>query len=415
MKNKISLVSAPILVVSVPILIPFSNFVQIVGLIGIGFFSWKMSSQIERSRIATDAGVRWLCLGFFILWLPMLLSLIDAELWRHGLVKALGQLRFVFAGFLVVYFLSAENLKRSMLLLIAVLLFWSFDAFYEVITNTDWLGRERYRNRVNGPFDRPKLGYFLSLLLLVPSVWLWMRNRWIGAMVFFCFSATVFVSGDRGGWLHLFWAITIPCSFALVLKPSRIFKISCLGAFLCLLMFWAYSSVDSVTKRMERSLTGISKGFDSFLVTEKAYSELSLVGINMFQHHPVNGVGFRGYRHLYNDYAEPDQMVKGSISKLTGQPQGYYHTHSNILLFAAEMGLVGLIAFVGMVLASLRILWISIRDEMFLAAAGWASWASLLFPLGFQRDLGSSEWGIFAWFIFGLAISLHKIELEWRA
>ena len=56
-------------------------------------------------------------------------SLVDAELWQHGLLKALGQLRFIFAAFLVVYFLTAENLKRSMLLLIAVLLFWSFDAF----------------------------------------------------------------------------------------------------------------------------------------------------------------------------------------------------------------------------------------------------------------------------------------------
>lgn len=415
LKSKTLSVFVPALVVSVPILIPFSNLVQIVGLIGIGFFGWKMSFETERSRIFKDTGMRWLCVGFLILWLPMLLSLVDAELWQHGLLKALGQLRFIFAAFLVVYFLTAENLKRSMLLLIAVLLFWSFDAFYEVITKSDWLGREQYPNRINGPFDRPKLGYFLSLLLLVPSVWLWMRNRWIGAITFFCLVATVFVSGDRGGWLHLFWAIVIPCFFAVIFRPSRIFKFTVLGALLLMQVFVAYSFVDSVKQRMDRSVNAITNGFDSFMTKERAYTELSTVGITMFEKHPVNGIGFRGYRHLYNDYAEPNQMVKGSVSKLTGKPQGYYHAHSNLLLFAAEMGSIGLISLFAVIGASLYCLWITIRDRMFLASAGWASWVSILFPLGFQRDIGSSEWGMFAWFIFGLAIALYKIELVSRA
>jgi O-antigen ligase len=81
---------------------------------------------------------------------------------------------------------------------------------------------------------------------------------------------------------------------------------------------------------------------DKQLINRALSSRLPIweTGVEMYLDNPVNGVGARGFRYAYNDYA-----ADGDIYVDKDRGIGAYHSHNLIIEIASETGTIGLIGF----------------------------------------------------------------------
>ena len=348
-----------------------------------------------------DKSVRVLMLLFLCLWLPQLVSLIGAvNLERSTKIVLLYPL-YLFCGIFIVRELARPgNLSRLSLALLCVVIFWCVDGLVQYASGANLLGYPYQDGMLSGMFY-PKLRLGIILAVLGPVALETSRtvNRdslypWL---LLIPFTVVVLLSGRRSAWLMLIIGLSAYLPLVVLSLSSRARYI--IAGTLCvavLLVGTVYFKSPDINRRIVL-LTGM---LGSEYQAERATSMRTPIwdtAYNMFQDNWLNGVGPRGFRYAYSNYADDDNYFVRQ-----GQ-EGQTHPHMVFLEIAVETGVIGLAGFILFYLTVLRYWW---RGRHSLITGAWtASLLAATFPLNAHLAFYGSYWSGFLWLLIACMLA----------
>lgn len=347
---------------------------------------------------------------FLCFWFPALFSLPDAVNLDKGLSTTLGMLRFYFAGVFIVNRVTSKADHRWIAYAAVIIVtFWALDGVVELVRGKDLFGLSSgsslYITGIYG--DNKRLGYalvaFLGITLAAVRgrLPLALQAAFLLLMLF-----VIFISGTRMAWLASVWFAVVVFA-VLWLSGFRLDKKWWIGGLAGLLLIGGFAmQTPSVQQKVSASLAV----FSSSSLDTASSGRISIwdTSVKMFTDNWLNGVGVRGFRYAYADYASGDDMfVHGEEQKL-----GAYHPHQIVLEMLTEMGLIGL---VGLLLACVMMFTLMkkmvghVESCSFLYLAGIVT---LLMPLNTHLSMYSSYWASLFWFLSAMTFAMLRTEQE---
>ena len=282
---------------------------------------------------------------FIATWLPILISLPDAVNQQRTLLVAIKFIRFYFAGLFILHTLANTMAQERFLRLCAwLLLFWLADAIIQSIIGKDLFGFEPTNSRINALFGERHLKFSLTLAFLTPLLWEYARRNWPAWSQISVFIATVYVilvGGARSGWIGI--SVVITAYLVLIWLrsgrfPARSFAVVCFGSLAIGLV--VFQTSDDFARRWNHTMASVTGQVDSGSNPVEHRYWIWKGAITMTKANPFNGVGARGFRYAYADYAGPDDPY------MQGQePTIPTNSHQMLLEISSETGLIGIIGF----------------------------------------------------------------------
>jgi len=278
---------------------------------------------------------------FLGLWLPMLISLTDAFVTFRSAQNVIPYLRFYFAGVYVLYEMlrGRRILELTEKAFFIIMLFWSLDGTLQFLTGRDIFGYPYAGGKfLTGPFYPDTTishvlagfsGMFFESLRRRsagrPWIWLFVLPLYI----------VIFAAGRRSVWFMLALNTLGFAAYHIVMaaRRRRIVAYLLSGTVLIAVVFGAmFATQKTVQQRVYKTL-----GLFSTNTTEidRALShrlDIWVVAWHMYEDHWINGIGPRGFRFAYQDYAG-----KNNYFYKTGQT----HPHMMMLEILAESGTIG--------------------------------------------------------------------------
>lgn len=393
-----------LLVFSQPFGVSFELFTLIMAVLGIR--SLVKNEQAFRH----SAEVKAYTTLFVCFWVPMLLSLPDAYMLKKGVVESVGMLRFYFAGIFVIHRLSSIKLHERIGHVIAcIVIFWVLDAWVQFVTGSDLFGINVYSaSRVTGLFgDDPILGWMLIVYIGICAVVVYQSvGKWGLFIAVPVLVATVFISGNRGAWVAIVW-IVLFLSIIAILWKVKVSKKAVLSSLLVIgVAITGLSTHDGLKSRLAHTFQGVgSADFESWDKATAYRLTLWNTAINMISDKWINGVGFKGFRYAYPDYAEPDdKYVQGSAE---GKPKtGAFHGHQIVIDAMAEMGVFGLLGLLAACwLVFWRYFWQVVKLRQLIPLGYYCGLVGVLFPINTHLSLYKAYWAQAFWLLAALFIA----------
>ena len=357
----------------------------------------------QRGKLMQMPAIRLFSLLALCIWIPMLLSFPDTYSVKKTGGTTLVFFRLYFTGLFVIWALQDEQRVRLLVKLLAGLAaFWVGDALFQAVAGHDLLGFARVPQRLNGVFGETDWTLGIALPILVPFLLLALRNKpllMIGA--FIASTVVIILAGSRGGLI----SYVVVCGLILLSEAHQraipIWKLGVTTALLASLGLFAVFQMPGAQARLDQTMLLFS---DDEVLIDRALSNrwtLWKTAANMIEAHPVNGVGVRGFRFAYPEYAQPgDTMV--NPDKKTGQITGAAYAHQIVLEVLSEAGIIGLIGLLIFYVALIRA-WLradgyakKVALPFALAALAW------LFPLNTHTAFYSSQWSQLIWLLLAL-------------
>ena len=357
----------------------------------------------EPRALINEPWLRALLLLFLCLWLPQLASLPDAVNPARAARVALSYPLYLFCGVFIVWQLGQPRaLARLSLAVLLIALFWCADALLQYAGGQNLLGYPRQPDGLTGMFHpRQRLGIVLAAL--VPIVLEVMRQRnnqkALSWLLLIPLAVVVFLSGRRSAWIMLLVGLSAYLPMVFISLSARA-RYTLVGAVcvVALLGSWVYLNSPDMHRRVA-SLPGI---FSSAYLADRATSQRTLIwemAWTVFRDNPINGVGPRGFRYVYQDgAAEPDQPSSRRLY------DGQTHPHLLWLEVAAETGVLGLVGYLLFCLLALRYWW---RGRSVTQVSAWtAALLSAAFPLNAHMALYGSYWSGYLWLLTACALAV---------
>ncbi len=353
-----------------------------------------------------------------LLWLlaayvaAALFSAVDATRPGKSWGTVASVLRYVPLGLYACFAIRRENKLYALYMAVAaVLALWCADAWLQAFTGWS-LGGHPEAERISGIFGADNLKLGPTLAVLSPFA-LWAAHRRWGRAGLLLASVLVLgpvlLAGSRSAWL-CYVLVLLGFGWREARSVWR-FSLWCAAAALLLVLAGgvAWNTSARFQDRMARTLLVLQGTDQSLDAALSGRVDIWHASVKMIAAHPVNGVGVRGFRYAYPNYAPADDhfVVSGEAC---GVGQGACHPHQLVLEILSGTGALGLL------------LW--------LLAAGWAwrAWrrvgevarvrafpASLalgvmLFPLNSHLAFYSAWWGLlFAWLLGLWCAALYVI------
>jgi O-antigen ligase len=391
--------AALLLVASFLILFPFRRFWEIpfalMALLGLLILAVQARSLWQRPE------VKIFTLIFAAFWVPMLISLLGAVNPERSLTSTLAFARLYPAGIFIMVTLAVPGASEKLLRICAwVLLAWVADALLQIATGTNILGYTAPGGRINGFFGslRPELGVYLpaiSPLLLVYARRFWPPILQIGLVV--ALTLVVFMAGSRNGWIMFALVLAGLAAWIIWQEKKPILQWLALAALLAIgSVVGAYSLSQPFADRVDVSLMAFRGDVESLNVASAQRVTIWQTAGRMLADQPINGIGARGFRYAYRDYADPEQ------DPFIQDPNelGATHPHLLILDIGAETGVIGLAGF-AFALAILIRTWRQSRLRLHLLPYALAMLA-VFFPLNTSYAIYASDWSAFCFWLTAL-------------
>lgn len=277
---------------------------------------------------------------FMALWLPQLFSLTDAVNPAHSAGTVLPYLRFLFMG---IYILSdqglAARLPQLQRAVFWIAVFWSVDAVFQYMSGANLLGYPYETGHITGMFY-PDNTITHVLAALSPLYFETLREysrrypaAWLLVLPLF---TVVLLGGRRAAWImlgisvcgYLFYLYRYTDSWAVSRNRIAVAALSCLMLFAALIL--------GTPTLQDRLVTTAGLFSLDYELTDQATARrlpIWMTAIEVIKDHPVNGIGPRGFRHVYREYSTPDNYF---------HEIGTTHPHQLVLEIAAETGLIGI-------------------------------------------------------------------------
>lgn len=322
-----------------------------------------------------------------------------------------GLLRYIPLGLYACFAIRRKARLDALYIAVAlVLAVWTVDAWLQALTGWS-IGGHAEAERISGIFGADNLKLGPTLAVLSPFA-LWAaraRWGWRGALLAFAsLLGPVLLAGSRAGWL-CFGLVALAFAWREAGSPRR-FALWCGGGavLLALAAGLAWRTSTRFDERMERTLavfSGNAQGLDEALTGRPAIWRASM---RMIAGHPINGVGVRGFRYAYPEYAPAnDHFV---VAEACGQGEGACHAHQIVLEILSETGAVGLAWWLLGVACAWRA-WRAVdaaaRTRAFPASVALGA---MLFPLNTHLAFYSAWWGLlFAWLLALWCAALYTL------
>ena len=148
---------------------------------------------------------------FLCLWLPLLISFIDAVNPARSARTLFPYLRFLFVGiYLIQEVRSSKTLNKINITVFCIVAFWCIDAVIQFLFKTDLFGYPSYvygqYHFINGMFNQTlTIGHICAAVspLYFDSVRIYSnKSKWLWLLLIPLF-VTILLSGRRGAWIML--------------------------------------------------------------------------------------------------------------------------------------------------------------------------------------------------------------------
>ena len=392
-------------------LLPFGGLynVPLLALCVLGLWSLVATPEVAFK----DHWLRRLLVVFLCIWLPMVIAGVDAvdpvESWRK-----IGS----FPVFLLVGVYTTLALRRMVdqrLVLygvLAICLFWSVDASWQFVHGFNLFGFPYHGWRVAGIFH-PDLTLGVVLATVSPFVLegirrLSRRSAWV-VLTLIPYIAAILLSGSRSSWIVLFlvlgtygWYLIRWCDEPRV-RARAILRVAAVAVLAFGVV--AYAAPQTVS-RMHGLLFERAASVAALLSgdVEKAdgaiHARLSAweTAGRVFRTHWFNGVGPRGFRDVYADYAPASDPYASRGEVLT-------FPHLVVLEIAAETGMVGLLGYLVALAVLVRMLLDMNRTQLALGFPYWLAIVVALFPLATHKAFYAHFMGALIWWTIAISFA----------
>ncbi|MGR9044363.1 MAG: O-antigen ligase family protein [Gammaproteobacteria bacterium] len=320
-------------------LLPVGRTVEIVAVLMAVFGLMLLVNPKTRAQ-AWSRPAKTFALLFALFWLPMVVSLIGAVNLSKTLSHDVEYLRFLFAGIFVLYSLREQRVRTiAITALIFVIGFWLIDSVIQRLFGTDLFGRVPFVNRITGPFRGLHMPIYLTLLLPLTFSHLKTHvSRYI-FWPFFVLSLLVFFwTGSRASWIAFSLGMVLYGIY--VLKNSNKKTYGLVVLFFISMLFvtaMTYHYDSTFKSRADKTLQLLDGNYESIDAASSHRLPIWQAGLRMFIDNPVNGIGAKGFRYVYHDYANEQDLFKNQLVT---------HPHLFVLEVIVETGSIGLIAMI---------------------------------------------------------------------
>lgn len=355
-------------------------------------------------------GVRLALALFLCYWLPAFISAFDAVEPGKTWPQIAAQLRFApFAIFATATLRSPAQWQWLLRASALLALVWMIDAWAQAFTGIS-LGGAMESDRLSGIFgaDNLKLGGVLAalspLVLAFAQQRLGLRGVFAAGLLL---AGVILLAGARAAWVVYALVLAGWCvkpfagsvKHSLALAFSLVLTGSALGVV-------AYRLSPEFAERMDRTLhlaNGNTRDVNHALAGRVPIWKTAAA---MAQANPVNGVGVRGFRYAYPQYAAPDDPWT--------EQGGAMHPHQLLLELASETGIVGLLAWL---MAAVLLARAFMRTGTASRAQAWPvvlALAAMCFPLNTHYAFYSSWWGLFFWWLLAVIVAVLHLRADDR-
>ena len=390
---------AAMLAASVPLTMPWEALNALTILIGAivgGVLLWRRRAQLPESDLRALAGIA-LCL-----LLPCLISAVDAHRAGTSWLWVATSIRYPLFAAALIMLGQRPGAVPVMLTAVAIpISLWLCDGLIQAVTGVSLAGAAD-ADRLSGIFgsDDLKLGPAMAIftpLLLVPLL----HRRGTLMAAFVGLLVVVLLAGARAGWIGMMVGIGALICFRWGNDRRRLLLILTSSAALVLaLSVLGYYASERFAERVDRTaqaFQGDSSGLDHALAGRLP---IFATAWHASLAHPFNGVGVRGFRYAYPDYASAEDPWINPNTQT-----GAAHPHYLWLEVSAEQGLVGVL---GLLIAH----WLLLKRwrhcppaSRRYALAPAVALLVLMFPINTHPALYSSFWSAVWWWLIGLMLA----------
>ena len=355
--------------------------------------AWQMiknPSAIYADRLTCSYVIVFLCL-----WIPMLLGFIDAVDTQHSFQTVFPYLRFLFAG---IYVLQSKERSRILTIVITasflITSLWSIDASIQYLFGRNLLGYPYQAGQITGMFyPKNTIAHLLAALspIYFETLRRYSKRRiWLWALAV-PLVVVILLSGRRAAWIMLILSIGGYTYYLYKMKETGL-KTKKILLLTGVAIIISSALVIATNKPLQRRIAVTAGIFSLDYETVDRATAWRLpiweTAIAVFQDNWINGIGPRGFRHVYTKYSREDDIWHES---------GTTHPHQLVLEVLAETGIIG---FVG-ILCFVFLLYRLFKN---LSAFGFVFPCALaifvvLFPVNTSMAFYGSYWSTVIWWL----------------
>jgi O-antigen ligase len=377
-----------LLFVAIIALLPFGRLSEIPILI---LASWGLIRLLlQFSDLTTSSWFKPFSLVFLLFLLLSTISSLDSLWPEKSWLVSLSSVRFYLIGIVILSQQNAHKVSpKIQQWLVILLMVWVIDALLQAVIGSNLLGFSSYPGRLTGIFDQNvKLGPVLALFLPLILIQSYQYKQWLRWLAVVLVLTVILLSGTRSAWLMalfvmvMFWWHHVKGRRFLLLA-----KVLVLGVLGMTTLYFVSGDFQQRIERSAKIFQGDSQALD-FALADRI--PIWQTAINMYQAHPINGVGARAFRKAYESHAEQDDTW---VSK---QGTGL-HAHHWVLELLAETGTIGMMLFIMLLIVAVN----HFKTKFQLNQVwpyGVALMAALL-PVVSLYSLFSSFWSICLWWL----------------
>ena len=345
---------------------------------------------------------RQLLLMFALLWLPMLVASFNAVAPDHTWRTVLPYLHLLPAAYFMMRACADVEVQRLVTVGAALLVaFVAFDAFVQLLWHRDLFGYPYDRNVLKGVFyPKQRLGLMLAVFapLYLDVVLRWCRSYPRLWLLLVPVAVVILVSLKRSAWIMLAAGLL---AYALLYGRlhARHWNRRRIMQGLALLVLAAALSLINPGMRARVVETSGLFSTDTQAIDVASGYRLTLwhTGARIFADHWLTGIGPRGFRHVYAEYAQADDFW---IKRIGG---GQTHPHQFLLEIAIECGVLGLVAFIAFYAQLLRLLR---RPTLGRVVPVWLLGAAVAWlPLNAHLAFYGAYWSSLAWLLLAVGLA----------
>jgi len=351
---------------------------------------------------------RFYCLLFFSIWIPMLIGFIDPVNLERCASTVWPYLRYFLGGAYVLIGLRGKNFRSQLeTVFFIIVTFWSLDALLQFLTGRDILGYPYVKGIYITGIFYPELTVSHVLAGFSALYFESLRRRsegrpwvWLLAIPLFM---VVFLAGRRSIWFMLGVNAFAYIGYRFYRAESRkqfLRRGILAGLALIAVLGALYVTQDSIQHRVHKTMGLFSTDIEQIDKATSRRVDAWRTAWRMYEDHWINGIGPRGFRYVYQEYADKDfNFYKTSVT----------HPHMVILEIMAESGTIGLLGY----LLFLYLLFSTARryaryDSCY---AGFIAVFAATVPINSHVAFYGSYWSsILWWIIIYLVVNMYEVE-----
>jgi O-antigen ligase len=324
----------------------------IIGFVSKALYNYPMGlmALIGLYRIVLSPRAIWndqiqktFIIAFMCLWVPVLISFPDAVNQTRTAHTLFPYLRFLFAGLFIIQELSRndDKLKFIVFSVFIIVIFWCIDASIQFFMGHNLLGFPYESGKgITGMFyPRNTISHICSILSAFCFLVVYQnmnKNKWLWLMLIPLFFV-ILISGRRAAWIMLALSSFGFFIYLFITAHNKKLILKMTGIIILTISVTLGSTIilhEPTNERFKVTLGLFSSDYDTIDKATALRLPIWETAYKTFKENPINGIGPRGFRYVYSDYASPNNFWVNQT-----------HPHLLILEIMAETGVIGLLGY----------------------------------------------------------------------